>query len=102
MENFVESSKKSITDVELRQLLVALRDSEHICFRYRVMGEMWANSFVHVLSVDDRSVVLFDELTTRYYTVEYRTIIQFELDSRYRNFHPNFHYDVTPTFDLGI
>jgi hypothetical protein len=102
MENFVESSRKSITDVELKQLLVALRDSHNIGVRYRVMGEMWGNYFLLVTSVDDRNAILYDELNNKYHTVDVKIIVQFELDSRYRNFQPNFHYDVTHTFELGV
>jgi hypothetical protein len=102
MEHFVESSRKSITDVELKQLLVALSDATHMSIRYRVIGEMWGNYFLQVTSVDESNTVFFDELNNKYHAIDFRKIIQFELDSRYRSLQPNFHYDVICTFEMGF
>jgi hypothetical protein len=87
--------------VELKQLLAGLADAGHLCFRYRLLGELWSNSFFHVVSLDDKNAVLRNELNSQYKIIDYSSIMQFEIDGRYHSFQPNFHYDVVPSPELA-
>jgi hypothetical protein len=93
----LEKSKNIISVIEFRQLLSGLADAGYICIRYRLIGELWSNNFFHVMSVDDKTAVLRNEHSHEYRMIEYAHVMQFEIDVRYHNYHPNFHYDVVPS-----
>ena len=84
----------SVTD--LQRLLVTI--AEHgrgVCFRYRLMGEMWYPNFVRILKVTEKGVLLNDESRNTIISVpDLSAVIQFEIDSSLHNFEPHFHYQV--------
>jgi hypothetical protein len=53
-----------------------------------------------VTDVKDKTVVLFDEVENKYYLVKINSIMQFDLDERFQNYQPHFHYEVTPAPEL--
>ena len=89
-------SKLSV--LELRMLLVLISENVHtVCFRYRLLGQMWQPNFMRVKDVTDRGVVLKDELQNKTILIsDLKWIVQFELDGRIHSFAPNFHYEVIP------
>lgn len=86
-----------ISVLELRRLLIDLRDKRpDICFRCRLIGEMWLLHFMRIVVVNERSVILNDEVSNKLLTIrELNHIMQFEIDHRFQNFQPYFHYGVT-------
>jgi hypothetical protein len=68
----------------------------NVFIRTRLLGEMWHPNFLRLLTVTPNGVIiLIDEVARRVMTIP-RTedIIQFELDQKFENYHPHFHYDV--------
>lgn len=93
-------TKSSITSLELKQLLVQLVEVPSICFRFRMLGEMWMKHLVHVTAVNEKTVLMFDDIETKYYLVKINNIVQFEIDSRFQTYQPFFHYEVRPSTEL--
>jgi hypothetical protein len=88
-----------ISELELRRLLIELKEKRpDICVRYRLLGEMWAQHFMRVLQVTEKGVMLNDEASNKLVIVtNLANIMQFELDNRFQNFQPFFHYEVIPS-----
>lgn len=99
LDSFLKSRKPEaeVSVLELKRLLVLLAENVHtVCFRYRLIGEMWETNFVRVVQVTDKGVFLRDERKNRMISIpNLKMIMQFELDGSIHNFQPNFHYDVT-------
>ena len=102
MENsydLLSGTRSQISVLELKRLLIELKEYRpDICVRYRLMGEMWSSSFMEIVMVTDRGILLNDESTNRLVSLsDLSTVIQFEIDNRFRDFQPHFHYDVVPS-----
>ena len=68
-----------------------------VCFRFRMLGEMWKPNFMHVVKVTDRGAIFSDAYTQEFVFVsDLSDIVQFEIDDRYQEFQPHFHYEVNP------
>lgn len=90
----------SLNALELKQLLIQLVKLPQICFRFRLLGEMWMVNMMHVTAVNEKTVLVYDEIETRYHLVKINNIMQFEIDQRFQNFQPHFHYNVIPSREL--
>ena len=92
-------TKTFISTLELKQLLIELRDKRtNICFRYRLLGEMWKQNFMRIVDVTEKCVVLTDEAANKLIFLELSLVMQFEIDASFQNYQPHFHYEVTPYF----
>ena len=91
-----------ISVLELRRLLIDLRDKRpDICIRLRLLGEMWLPHFMRIVLVTETGVVLNNEVSKTLVNVRNLSdVMQFEIDRRFQNFKPHFHYDLGP-FGLG-
>jgi hypothetical protein len=89
--------KSKITLTELRRLLIGLKEHQQDTgFRFRLFGELWHPSFMSVIAVGNDTVLLLLESCNKLISVDLAFIIQFEIDLRFQEFMPNFHYDVAP------
>lgn len=88
---------RQLSVTELNRLLITIAEKRMgVCFRFRLMGEMWYPNFVRVLKVTDKIVLLNDEVSNKLISVsDISSIIQFELDASFHNYEPHFHYEVT-------
>jgi hypothetical protein len=96
----VEKSRNLISVLELRRLLVDLREKRpDICVRYRLLGEMWMARAMRIVRVTEKGVILNEEAGNRLETVyDLASIMQFEIDAPFQGFQPHFHYEVKPVF----
>ena len=87
---------KHVEVLQLRRLLFELKEHRpDICFRYRMLGQMWAPNFSRVISLTEKGLHLNDETSNRFVSIpDLSQIIQFELDKPFQAFKPYFHYDV--------
>ena len=92
----MNNTNNLISVVELRRLLYTLVDNRlEICFRYRLLGEMWQPKFLRVVQLTPRGVLLSDEATYSLICLDdLAHIMQFELDVAVHHFLPHNHYDV--------
>jgi hypothetical protein len=92
-----KSDQAMISVLELKRLLIELREKRvNVCIRPRLIGEMWYPQFMRVASFTERGVLFHDENANRVMSVsDISAIMQFELDQRFQNFQPFFHYGVT-------
>lgn len=92
----LQKNSDSISVVELKRLLQEIKDSRSdVSIRLRILGRMWHSNFMKVFIVTANGAVLIDQITNATEIVNNLSdIIQFELDSRYHNFQPFYHYSV--------
>ncbi|HEY9008175.1 MAG TPA: hypothetical protein VIM75_18665 [Ohtaekwangia sp.] len=86
----------SISILELRKLLYELRDRKaNVCFRVRMIGEMWRTNFLKIFELTENGAVLIDCVTNQPVIIhDLGTIMQVEFDQRYQQYEPYFHYAV--------
>ena len=86
----------SITVLELRKLLIDLKTYQpNTCIRIRLLGEMWFPSFMNIILVTEKGIVLNDEKFSRLRVIPLLSgIAQFEIDQRFQSFQPHFHYEI--------
>jgi arginyl-tRNA--protein-N-Asp/Glu arginylyltransferase len=86
-----------VSVLEFRRLATEIKEhSPNICIRYRLMGNMWKNHFVRIVNVTENRMMVNDETDNKLISINLGDIMQFELDSKYQNFEPNYHYEVSP------
>jgi hypothetical protein len=102
--NIWDKPKNLVSVLELKRLLVDLRQKrQDICFRYRLVGEMWIVNAMRVMSVIEKGVLLNDEQNNKLVTIsDLSMIMQFEIDAPFQGFQPHFHYHVKPMPDFVL
>ena len=85
-----------ISVLELRRLLIELRDKRpDICVRFRLLGEMWFPHFMRIVLITETGVILNNEVSNTLVKVSHLIqVMQFEIDRRFQNFMPHFHYNL--------
>jgi hypothetical protein len=96
----MQKTQTTVTGLELKQLLIQLASLHKICFRFRLIGALWMNRHMRVISVSEKSVFLHDEQSNRFYLVKINSIVQFDLDERFQVYQPHFHYNNVPSQEL--
>ena len=98
LERVMRDSHKQLSVTELNRILITIAEQRlGVCFRFRLMGEMWYPNFVRVLKATDKGALLNDEIQNKIISIsDLSVIIQFELDASLHNYEPHFHYEVTP------
>lgn len=88
----------TIQVLELRRLLFELKDLRpDINIRFRLLGEMWQNNFSAVIRLTERGAIFTDEKSGKPFLIDdLNSVIQFEIDTRFQHYEPNFHYSVKP------
>jgi hypothetical protein len=96
----MERPQDNVSVITLKRLLVELKEKRpDICIRYRSMGALWNRNFTKVVLVTERGALFNDEVLNKLITVrDLSVIMQFELDNRFQNFHPHFHYNLDPSW----
>jgi hypothetical protein len=92
-------SLSGVTLAELKQLLHTISDYRlNVCFRYRLIGEMWQQNFMRILKITDSGLFLNDEVDNRLIVIrDLSHLMQFELDSMLHSYQPHYHYSVHST-----
>lgn len=92
----MKKGKERIEIQELKQHLCSIVEERlPVCFRYRIVGEMWQPTFMRVLRVDDEGLLLNDETRNKIISIkDLSNIIQFEFDAPVLKFQPHFHYEL--------
>lgn len=86
-----------VSQLELKRLLSSLTQQKlPVCIRYRTIGQLWYPNFLRVVKIDEGKSALFhDDTRNKLISLpDVSRIIQFELDSRFLQFEPNYHYQV--------
>jgi hypothetical protein len=96
----LERSVTTFSGLEVKQLLLHMIKLPNLCFRFRLLGEMWMKNLMQVTAVNEKTALFFDEVDMKYYLVRINNIMQFEIDGRFQNFQPFFHYNVVPSPDI--
>jgi hypothetical protein len=93
----VMKEKTLVSLLELRRLAIEIKEhNPNICIRYRLLGSMWKPNFVRIINVSESRMMVNDEIENKLISLDMGDIMQFELDSKFQNFEPYFHYEVSP------
>lgn len=87
-----------VSVTELKILILSIVEKRQpIGIRFRLIGQLWYPNFLRVIRSSNESEILFhDEKINKHMSIsDLSNIIQFELDSRFEHYQPNFHYQVT-------
>lgn len=97
--DLLSGTKSQISVLTLKRLLIEIKEYRpDICVRYRLLGEMWNPSFMKVILVSGRGILLSDESANRLISLsDLGMVMQFEIDNRFRDIQPHFHYEVIPS-----
>ena len=98
--NELQQSTSGKSAIELKQLLTHFSKTPGFSFRFRLLGEMWMKNLMQVTAVNEKTVLVYDDIDTKYYLVKINNIVQFEIDGRFQAYQPFFHYDVKPSAEL--
>ena len=84
----------AISVSQLKKFLYELNYSQ-VHIRVRLMGQLWQQNFMHIVSFSDDGVLLLNAVTGIIFSItQISNIIQFEIDQTFKNYQPHFHYDV--------
>jgi hypothetical protein len=94
-------SQTSVSTLHFRKLLYDIRDHQpDVSIRLRHLGKMWMTNFSVLVKITDKGAIFADRSTGEFtYVTDLDNIVQFEIDSRCKEFHPHFHYELKPTAD---
>jgi hypothetical protein len=96
IDDLMDKTKEAIPVTELKALLTTIIDNgRHICFRYRLLGEMWQKRFMRVLVRQDSVVIVHDETTNKAIPINLKDVMQFEIDGSIFGYKPHHHYDIS-------
>lgn len=92
----VEKTKTMVSTVELRRLLVELNEKRSdIHIRFRLIGQLWRANFLRIVAVNDRGIILVDEIENALiFLTDLSRIMQFEIDAAFQGYNPHHHYTV--------
>lgn len=94
----MEAIATLVSQADLEALLFSIAQHEPgICIRYRTLGQLWYPNFLKIVNIQGEKTILFhDEQREKLISLsDPSRIVQFELDGRFRQFEPNFHYQVS-------
>ncbi|HEY0655872.1 MAG TPA: hypothetical protein VGD65_22205 [Chryseosolibacter sp.] len=82
--------------LQLRALLHDLHAHRNdIMIRFRTLGSLWQPSFLRINKVTDSGVILADPQNDKPVILSNLDfVVQFEIDTAFKQFQPNNHYDV--------
>jgi hypothetical protein len=84
------------TLVHLKQLLIDIQEhGQGVCVRFRTIGEMWQPNFVRVVNLSDNRILVNDEVRNKLLIVNLTSVMQFEVDHKFKGIEPHYHYNVT-------
>jgi hypothetical protein len=91
----IMTKDSTLTSTKLRQLLIDLKEHGHsTCVRYRLVGELWQTYFMRVVSVSEDRVLFNDETKNKLFSIPLNSIMQIELDHKFKEYQPHNHYTV--------
>lgn len=91
-----DRKKRAIPALELKRIIIDIHQYRvDVSVRFRLVGQLWQDQFTRVVNVIDDRVLLSDEKHRRLISIDLKDVIQFEIDGKFREIEPNFHYDIT-------
>ena len=94
----METTTTLVSSIELEQLVYSIaKHTPRICMRYRILGGLWHPNFLEVMmNVRAGGAVVFHDARRQKDILlpDLSNVTQFELDGRFGNLEPNYHYQV--------
>jgi hypothetical protein len=92
----VNVESNAIEVLQLKALLHDIREHRSdVLIRLRTLGSLWQPSFLQIIKVTDKGVILSEIQNNKPVIIsDLDFVVQFEIDSAFRQFQPNNHYNV--------
>jgi c-di-GMP-related signal transduction protein len=89
-------NQDTITTIELKRLIVELLDhSPNTRIRFRAIGNMWEKNYLQIVhTTTDNAVIVQDKKSAQMKFVPLKQIVEFEIEEKFREFKPQYHYKV--------
>jgi hypothetical protein len=95
--DMIMTKKTLLSAVELKRLIIDIKDHEPgICIRFRLIGEMWQVFMMRIITVTENRVLIHNEISNKLISIDLNNVMQFEIDARFRDIQPFYHYEVKP------
>jgi hypothetical protein len=98
----MDKTNNVISVIEFKRLLVDLKEKRPgVCVRCRLIGELWAKSFMSIAGVTEKGVLLKNDSTNSFVAISNLVdVIQFEIDEPFQGYQPYNHYGVKPSAEF--
>ena len=84
----------ALTTSEFKRIMLELWEhSPQTRVRFRLMGKMWNANFLQVIHITSGDAIIVQEKDKMKH-ISIREVIQSELDGKFRDLKPHFHYKV--------
>jgi hypothetical protein len=91
------TEKILLSALELKRLITDIKDHEpNICIRFRLIGEMWQMHMMRIITVTENRVLIHNGISNKLISIDLNNVMQFEIDGRFRDIQPHYHYEVRP------
>lgn len=96
-EAISQMNRSNFSALELKQYLIDIKEhAPQVCVRFRLLGEMWQTYMLRVVAVTENRVLVNDEYKNKLISIDLNTVMQFEIDNKFKFLQPHFHYEVFP------
>jgi hypothetical protein len=93
----IMTEKTLLSALELKRLITDIKDHEpNVCIRFRLIGEMWQMHMMRIITVTENRVLIHNGITNKLISIDLNNVMQFEIDGRFRDIQPHYHYEVRP------
>lgn len=88
-----------VTTLEFKRIIFELCEhSPHTKIRLRLMGKMWDRDFLQVIDITGQNALILRD-SHQMKKISINDVIQFELEHKFQDFKPNYHYSVGVAFN---
>ena len=96
-ENQAVKRSNTFSILQLKQHLIDIMENGHgVCVRFRMIGELWQQNFSRIVNVSENRVLITHEEKDQLISLDLRSVMQFEVDKKFKGLEPYFHYEVVP------
>lgn len=96
-EGISQMNRSNFSALELKQYLIDIKEhAPQVSVRFRLLGEMWQNYMLRIVAVTENRVLVNDEYSNKLISIDLNTVMQFEIDNKFKFLQPHFHYEIFP------
>lgn len=96
----IMAKKTLLSATELKRIIIDIKEhGPDTCIRFRLIGEMWQVNMMRIITVTENRVLIHDGIANRLLSIDLNNVMQFEIDTRFQDIQPHYHYEVKPVLE---
>lgn len=96
----IMAKKTLLSATELKRIIIDIKEhGPDTCIRFRLIGEMWQVNMMRIITVTENRVLVHDGIANRLLSIDLNNVMQFEIDTRFQDIQPHYHYEVKPILE---